>query len=216
MERKGEDAGEEEQEEWKADQKHSSGPAAAEDKHDPELQAESKGGAAEEIDPQSKTDKAWVDVNSISLSNNKILGMAIQAEGKRDLTYWDGSEGMLKRATAFIYRKIIAPKDEGGMREFFEDNCAVFAGTKGDDDHKLEYIPLYRQYEQLIDKALADFAKEEGFDNEELAQIVRNAMAANPTGSAEKSVRMLVAAGDYKKFVKMMRQRANQPKPRCY
>ena len=41
-------------------------------------------------------------------------------ESKRDVSYWEGPDGVLKRATAFVYRRIIAPKEEGG-----DSNCGV-------------------------------------------------------------------------------------------
>ena len=33
-----------------------------------------------------------------------------------------------------------------GMREFFEDNCAAFKGTKDKDEHQLTFMTLYKEY----------------------------------------------------------------------
>jgi hypothetical protein len=67
---------------------------------------------------------------------------SVQPDGKRDDSYWKGSDGVLKRATAFIYRRIIAPREEGGMKGFFEDNCGLFKGINKADEQSLEFMPL--------------------------------------------------------------------------
>jgi hypothetical protein len=132
-------------------------------------------------------------------------------EGKRDTTYWDGPDGVLKRATTFLYRRIIAPAEEGGMRTFFEKNCAPFKGVKKADEQNVEWMALYREYEAMIDRALLDFAATENVDPGELEELVKRAVAGGRT-SVNKSLALLVAAGDYSKFVSLMAQKAKDVK----
>lgn len=87
----------------------------------------------------------------------------------------------------------------------------------------------YREYEGLVEEALADFAVSEGLgrggseagsalDDDgsgaqgsmELARILTLAAAESATKSAHKSLGMLAAAGNYKKFVGMMAARASE------
>ena len=63
-------------------------------------------------------------------------------DGKRDDSYWGGPDGVLKRATAFVYRRIISPREEGGMKGFFDDNCTLFRGVRKGDEQNLEFMPL--------------------------------------------------------------------------
>ena len=58
--------------------------------------------------------------------------------------YWKGTDGLLRRATAHIYRKIIAPACEGGFREWFDDHCEIFDGSSKSSEHKPEFFVLYK------------------------------------------------------------------------
>mmetsp|Transcript_49030 Transcript_49030/g.111221 ORF Transcript_49030/g.111221 Transcript_49030/m.111221 type:complete len:227 (+) Transcript_49030:61-741(+) len=154
----------------------------------------------------------------------------IEPDGKRDDDYWNGPKGVLKRATVFVYRRIIAPAEEGGMRDFFVENCPLFKGIKKADEQSLEFMPLYREYETLVDVALADFAVSEGLGGStggdgasshsqeeirarasaELGALLQEATGAGATTSANRSLSMLAAAGDYTKFVSMMATKARE------
>jgi hypothetical protein len=87
----------------------------------------------------------------------------------------------------------------------------------------------YREYESLVDEALADFAVSEELGRRrsssdvggvledgalgatmELRRILSLAAADSATKSAHKSLGMLAAAGDYRKFVAMMAARASE------
>ena len=147
----------------------------------------------------------------------------VRPDGKRDREYWEGTNGLLKLATAHLYRKIVAPREEGGFRDFFDQNAGVFDSA---DEHKLEYMALYREYEKMVDAALDEFAKEHCGDGDgkiKLHSAIRDAVEAerpdtaapkSPKGGVEKSVDMLLAAADYKKFVRLMRQRAAEQRKR--
>ena len=54
-----------------------------------------------------------------------------------DPTYWDGIDGLLRKATAAVYRKIVASEAEGGLREWLDDRCQPFQGTSKNDEHKV-------------------------------------------------------------------------------
>ena len=58
--------------------------------------------------------------------------------------------------------------------------------------------------------SLEDFAATEGVDMDELAELVKEAVSGGRT-SVNKSLGLLVAAGDYSKFVSLMAQKAKEP-----
>ena len=97
------------------------------------------------------------------------------------------------------------------MRTFFEKNCAPFKGVKKADEQNVEWMALYREYEAMIDRALLDFAATENVDPGELEELVKRAVAGGRT-SVNKSLALLVAAGDYSKFVSLMAQKAKDVK----
>jgi hypothetical protein len=79
------------------------------------------------------------------------------------------------------------------------------------------FIQRYREYEALIDQALADFAGSEGITEEELGGVLQATVGGREGGqatvSASRSLGMLVAAGNYPKFVAMMSARAKEATP---
>ena len=60
-----------------------------------------------------------------------------------------------------------------------------------------------------MDQALTDFAQLEGLSEEDLGETVQVAVRGG-TLSANRGLSMLVAAGDYKKFITMMATRARE------
>ena len=118
----------------------------------------------------------------------------------------------MARATAFVYRSIVVTKEENGcgLKEFFEEHCLVFEKTEdgdtGDDEMKLETWTLYKEYERRIEKILSAFAAEEGCEAAQLMSIIREAADSMP--QAEKSVQTLLAATEFRKFVRLMRMKA--------
>ena len=63
----------------------------------------------------------------------RALGDDVPAEDLGE--YWKGTDGLLRRATAHIYRKIIAPACEGGFREWFDEHCEIFHGSSKEGEH---------------------------------------------------------------------------------
>ena len=175
-----------------------------------EYKAEAKG---DDGAPASSRDAA---VKAAEEALPRALGEDVPAEDLGD--YWRGTDGLLRRATAHIYRKIIAPKCEGGFREWFDDRCEAFRGSDPKGEHKPEFFTLYKEFEAMIADALEAFV-EDAFDEEgSVAERMRDlndriAAAATDDDSKlkhpiDKSLTMLLAAADYKKFCALMRARA--------
>jgi hypothetical protein len=61
---------------------------------------------------------------------------------KNDKSYWQGLDGILRRAIAFVYRRIISSEEEGGMRAFFDVNCPIFKNIREGDEHSIEFTSL--------------------------------------------------------------------------
>ena len=41
-----------------------------------------------------------------------------------------------------MYRRIIGPREEGGMRGWFDEHCLLFKGVGKGDEQSLEFMPL--------------------------------------------------------------------------
>ena len=85
--------------------------------------------------------------------------------------YWKGTDGLLRRATAHIYRKIIAPACEGGFREWFDDHCEIFDGSSKSSEHKPEFFVLYKEFEAKVSAALEEFVLEQFDEPVDLPQL---------------------------------------------
>jgi len=133
-------------------------------------------------------------------------------ERKQNGEYWEGAEGLLRRATAHVYRSIISPAAEGGLKEFLDDNCEAFAGSKKGDEHSPRHWDLYRAFEAHVGAAIEDFVdKEFPDDRQERVRQVQDALRRGcdaPDTKTSAAVAMLVAAADFHKFCAIMRQRA--------
>mmetsp|Transcript_2745 Transcript_2745/g.4126 ORF Transcript_2745/g.4126 Transcript_2745/m.4126 type:complete len:219 (+) Transcript_2745:37-693(+) len=124
------------------------------------------------------------------------------------LDHWSTTENgaLMARATSFIYRKIIASELEGGLKNFFEENCQIFLNSEG--EQQLDYMDLYRDYERHIDRFLDEFAKHEELTAVEVSHRLQDAVQGNR--AAAKNLEMLLAASEYSKFVSMMRRKARE------
>ena len=115
---------------------------------------------------------------------------------------------LLHRAVGHVYSKIIQPEEEGGWSGWFERNCKEFDVEKRDRSqvgrtHKLVYTRLHREYEGMVESALAEFVSKEGIDNsQDLYMRIYNAQE-----EMADTVNLLLAAADYKKFVGLMKRR---------
>lgn len=115
---------------------------------------------------------------------------------------------LLHRAVGHLYSKIIQPKDEGGWLEWMNEHCVKFDVRKkseGGGEHSLLYTELHKEYEEMVEAALVEFTAQEGIkDHEELyLRIFR----AKDDKKFEKTVNLLLAAANYKKFVALMKRK---------
>jgi hypothetical protein len=115
---------------------------------------------------------------------------------------------LLHRAVGFVYSKIIQPEEEGGWSGWFERNCGEFDvaardGSQVGRTNKLVYSELHREYEGMVERALAEFVEEEGIDD---AQDLYMRIYGAQEEMAD-TVNLLLAAADYKKFVSLMKRR---------
>jgi hypothetical protein len=95
------------------------------------------------------------------------------AEKKKE-KHWSTTEkgAIVARATSFLHRRIIAPFEEGGLKEFFEKHCLQFEG----EDFNMETWEIFGVYELKIETILNEFMRQEGiFDASQLMQMLREA-----------------------------------------
>ena len=115
---------------------------------------------------------------------------------------------LLHRAVGHLYSKIIQPEEEGGWSGWFERNCVEFDVVKRDGSqvgrtNKLVYTRLHREYEGMVETALAEFISKEGIDDaQDLYSRIYNAQE-----EMADTVELLLAAADFKKFVGLMKRR---------
>ena len=130
--------------------------------------------------------------------------------------YWQGTDGLLRRATAHIYRRIIAPECEGGFREWMDAHCLIFEGSSKNEEQKPEFFTLYKEFEARVSEALEEFVTsqfdDDGTRRERMDELSARIRAGADDGSKlklpiDKSATMLLAAASYPKFCALMRQR---------
>lgn len=110
---------------------------------------------------------------------------------------------LLRKCVSTMYQTIT--KRRGPMAVFFGAHLDDF---DDDDEHKLVYTALHKEFETLLDQALTAFAHEEGFAGpRELYAELQDAVADGGT-KAEKMLNMICAAADYGKFVRLMKNKA--------
>mmetsp|Transcript_18024 Transcript_18024/g.60797 ORF Transcript_18024/g.60797 Transcript_18024/m.60797 type:complete len:206 (+) Transcript_18024:118-735(+) len=144
------------------------------------------------------------------------------APEKRDADYWSGVDGLLRRATAHVYRCIIASENEGGLREWLDERCPPFFGTSKNDEQRNDFFILFQEFEAKIGASLEAFVASEFGPEErdakmrELTQQIRSGLDQGPRAarSLDASLTMLLAAADYHKFCGIMRQRAKEARKR--
>ena len=143
-----------------------------------------------------------------------------EASASSKASYWSGTPGLLRRATAHCYRMIIAPASEGGLKEFLDDESHIFRGWSRGDEHTVEQWDLYKRFESRVNEALENFVAAEvaGASDrrqtlDELHDAIRRGIDDpddKRTNGVDAAVSMLLAAADFHKFCSIMRQRANK------
>lgn len=124
-----------------------------------------------------------------------------------------GDGKIVAGATAFVNRKIIAPAEEGGYKNWFEAHCHHFIGydSLSSTEHKLEYTELYETFQEKMESALEEYCTKENIDATEILQRVGDADAMSI--KAGKVVQSLLNTFSYKKFCTLMRNKAKQIYP---
>jgi hypothetical protein len=113
------------------------------------------------------------------------------------------------RAIAFVYRKIIAPAAEGGLKEFICENCSHFADWTPEGEQQLLFTQLYAAFEEKMENLLDEFALSEGMEPGEIAAIVADIADSNDA-RAVKCVQTLLRGTDYRKFCSIMKSKASE------
>ena len=112
------------------------------------------------------------------------------------------ADSLVRRATSYMFNLMKTDLDV-----FFEAHCHHFAG--GDEEHKLVYTSLYKEYEELVESKMEGFTKDEGYSSSRaLYKEIQEAVGASPRSALYLNV--LLAAADYEKFVKLMTLRAGR------
>ena len=175
------------------------------------------GGEAKEGDSQPPAAKAqFTSVDEgISAAAGSDAGVSWNGEGKApDAFHKVGYKGrikitdrgqLLRKCVSTMYQTIT--KRRGPMATFYGAHLDEF---NDDEEHKLVYTSLHKEFEAILDNALTAFAHEEGFATpRELYAELQDAVAEGGT-KEEKMVKMICAAADYKKFVRLMKNKARK------
>ncbi len=80
------------------------------------------------------------------------------------------------------------------------------------DEHKLEYTELHKEYETFFESKLEKFVLNAGTTPEDLLSELEKQIAAEPQGDAAQMVEFLTASADYDVFLSMMKDVAKQQK----
>jgi len=125
------------------------------------------------------------------------------------MVHWSLTPGgaMLSRALSFVFGKIIAPANAGGMKEWIAEHCGMFAAWSMEAEQRLEYSQLFAEFEGRMSAVLEDFARSEGRTAADIASSLAQ-LAEGSDGRAARSVQTLLRGLDYRKFCQVMRDRA--------
>lgn len=124
--------------------------------------------------------------------------------GQREL---EDDEKLLHRAISVVFVTIIKELDD-----FAEPHLHLFEGGE-DGEHRLEWTPLYAEYEALMEARLAAFCREEHLEScGELCRRIRSVVADEDDERAQGLVNLLLSGLSYPKFVSVMRRKAAKRK----
>ncbi|XP_071302696.1 cilia- and flagella-associated protein 36 [Agelaius tricolor] len=86
--------------------------------------------------------------------------------------------------------------------EFMEHNCEVF---DDEEESKLSYTEIYKEYQALVERLLEDYLKEVGINEEKFQEAFSSPLAKTHTSQA--ILQTVLAAEDFRLFKKMMVQK---------
>ena len=84
------------------------------------------------------------------------------------------ADSLVRRATSYMFNLMKTDLDV-----FFEAHCHHFADEN--EEHKLIYTSLYKEYEQLVESKMEGFTKDEGFSSSRaLYKEIHEAVESSP------------------------------------
>lgn len=111
-------------------------------------------------------------------------------------------DALVRRATSFMFNLMKTDLDV-----FFEAHCHHF--EVGEEEHKLVYTKLYKEFEKIVDYKMNDFVRDEGYSSSRaLYKDILESVEHSPRSTLYLNV--FLAAADYEKFVKLMQHRSSR------
>ena len=99
-------------------------------------------------------------------------------------------------------RSSIAPSTvQTKFEQFFLEHARIFTH---DEEHKLEYMDVYNQFQELFDDFMEEFCRIEQVESTEFLQKLKESDSEDP--KAAHYIRIIIASMEYNAFVKLMRQ----------
>lgn len=112
------------------------------------------------------------------------------------------NDRILQRACAHMLNQL---RNDSDLDKWCSDNCWRF-GTDQFAEHELQYTALHKEYEKRVETTLEEFMATERIGTvRDLYSILADAQTHSPTN--QRRIDVLLAAGDYMKFVHLMRLR---------
>ena len=108
-------------------------------------------------------------------------------------------KALLHRAVAFVISTVRHTLDS-----WIDENCLAFSNA--DDEHRLEYTALFKEYEVLLEDELETFVRSEGFESNN--EFLRFLHEANDDLRGNRYIRAILVSLDYERFVTLMCLRA--------
>jgi hypothetical protein len=78
-------------------------------------------------------DKDGGNSSSLCKAESKTQSLLPPKPGSEEKKHWSTTENgaLVARATAHVYRAIVASQTQGGMKDFLEEKCALFKDLSG-------------------------------------------------------------------------------------
>ena len=96
------------------------------------------------------------------------------------------------------------------LEDFFSTHVDKFSGNK-DEEHKLEWTDMFKEFEGILESHFNTFATEHGFeDTSDLFSMIADTTLTD--SRSNKFVKKIVRASNYKGFVRLMHRKAREKK----
>ena len=122
------------------------------------------------------------------------------------MPHWTQSEdgACVSRAMSHVFKAMITPEEEGGLKTWIDSNCSVFKAFEEDGEQRLVFMELFSEFEKLLATLLDAFAHSEGEDWSVLARRIE-AVVQSDNKMATKGALRLLNGLEYKKFCVIMK-----------